>query len=76
MQASGTFTMGGYTYVWGFTDITSEGNNNMDNGICTNEREQYGSMTVDMLRYCSGKCAVNIKSYSSAAAAYLQNFIP
>ena len=76
MQASGTFSMGGYTYYWGFTDITAGGANNIYNEICSNDREQYGSMTVDMLRYCSGNSAVQITSYSSAAAAYLQTLIP
>lgn len=76
MTASGTFSMGGYTYSWGFTDITAGGTNNISNDICTNDREIYGSTTYDMLRYCSGNSAATITSYSSAAASYIANFIP
>lgn len=76
MQSSGTFTMGGFTYSWGFTDITAGGCNNIPNGICITDTELYGQRTVHMLRYCQGNSAVQISSYSSDAESYLLNLIP
>jgi len=75
MQASGSFTSGGYTYDWGFTDITAGGTNNLDNSICTDDVEHYDSETVFMLRYCSGNSAANIQAHSTDAAAHMYTLI-